>query len=73
MIDSRLAALAEFARCVVRERGHASESDLQAFAKEGWGPQQVLEVVLAVAIKTMSNYTNAIVGVPLDEEVAQEV
>ena len=43
-----------------------------AFLDAGWGPQQVLEVVLGVSIKIMSNYTNAIVRVPLDAAVMDE-
>lgn len=46
---------------------------LEGFAAAGWGEQQVLEVVMAVAIKTMSNYTNAIARVPLDAVVQNEV
>ena len=45
---------------------------LDAFSEAGWTSQQVLEIILAVAIKTMSNYTNAIARVPLDAVVQQE-
>ena len=31
--------------------------------------QQALEVVLGLAVKTMSNFTNSITGTPLDREV----
>ena len=40
-----------------------------AFFDAGWDSQQVLEVVLGISIKIMSNYTNAIVQVPLDQIV----
>ena len=43
-----------------------------AFLDAGWGAQQVLEVVLGVSIKMMSNYTNAIARVPLDAAVSND-
>ncbi|MBI3049978.1 MAG: hypothetical protein HYY76_16890 [Acidobacteria bacterium] len=37
------------------------------FAAGGYGPQQALEVVPGVGMKTLSNYTNHLAGTPLDE------
>jgi len=56
----------------VRERGKVSEAMKAAFFAAGWDPQHALEVILGIAIKIMSNYTNAIVGVPLDAAVQDE-
>ncbi|MGF1588067.1 MAG: hypothetical protein ACFCU7_02295 [Pleurocapsa sp.] len=42
---------------------------IDAFYQVGYTPQQALEVVLGIAIKTMSNYTNSIAGTPLDDVV----
>ena len=68
-MDAKHESLRLFTRQVVKERGKVSESMLDAFATAGWTSQQVLEVILAVAIKTMSNYTNAIAKVPLEDAV----
>ena len=57
---------------MVRERGRVSEAATAAFLDAGWGAQQVLEVVLGVSIKIMSNYTNAIVRIPLDAAVVEK-
>jgi hypothetical protein len=35
----------------------------------GYSAQQALEVILGIAVKTMSNYTNSIAGTPLDNAV----
>lgn len=70
--DSKWEALRLFTRHVVRERGKVSEAMLDAFIVAGWKPPQVMEIILGIAIKTMSNYTNAIAHIPLDEEVAAE-
>ena len=72
MSDVKQEALRVFTRQMIRERGKVSERMLVAFIDAGWTSQQVLEIILAVAIKTMSNYTNAIARVPLDAIVQQE-
>lgn len=64
--NERLNALRTFTRTVVRERGWASEQDLQSFLDAGFTRGQVLEVILGVALKTLSNYANHVVHPPLD-------
>ena len=68
--DKKLEALHQFARSLVVNRGKVSPAQRQAFFDAGYTAQQALEVVLGLAIKTMSNYTNSVVGTPLDEEVS---
>lgn len=53
-------ALASFVRTVVRERGWVSEEVVDRFLASGFTKQQVFEVMLIVAIKTLSNYSNHI-------------
>ncbi|NQZ17424.1 MAG: carboxymuconolactone decarboxylase family protein [Idiomarina sp.] len=65
--DSKLQALREFTLAMLEKRGQASESDLSAFFNAGYNNRQALEVVLGIAQKTMSNYTNSITGTPVDE------
>jgi AhpD family alkylhydroperoxidase len=69
LTDARLEALRVFARQLLLQRGKVSRSDLEAFFAAGYTPQQALEVVLGLAVKTMSNFTNSIAGTPLDEPV----
>jgi uncharacterized peroxidase-related enzyme len=64
--DAKLEALRRFASSVARERGWVSEAETAAFQAAGYGPQQVLEVVLGVGLKTISNYTTHIAKTPLD-------
>ncbi len=70
LADPRLEALRSFTRSLVLQRGKVSHSELDQFLSAGFGPQQALEVILGIAIKTMSNYTNSIAGTPLDQVVA---
>jgi alkylhydroperoxidase family enzyme len=65
--DEKLETLRCFVHAVVKSRGWPDDADVQAFLDAGYGRQQVLEVVLGIAMKTMSNYTNHIAGIPLDE------
>jgi len=65
--DRRLEALRRFTAAVVTSRGWPSDEETAAFLKAGYARQQVLEVVLGVGFKTLSNYTNHIAETPLDE------
>lgn len=65
--DAKLNALSKFCATMVEKRGWAEPGDIQAFLDAGYTKQNVLEVILAIAVKTMSNYTNHIAETPLDE------
>ncbi len=67
----RLRPVSHRARAVVLHRSHVhvGPAELKAFFDAGYDVQQALEVVLGLAVKTMSNFTNSIAGTPLDREV----
>jgi AhpD family alkylhydroperoxidase len=62
--DPRLEALRAFAEAVVRERGFAGDAAVDAFVSAGFTRAQVLEVVLVIATKTISNYVNHLTHTP---------
>jgi AhpD family alkylhydroperoxidase len=64
--DSKLQALHSFATLMVRNRGWISDADTDAFLAAGYTKRNVLEVILGVATKVMSNYTNHIAHTELD-------
>ncbi len=64
--DPRLESLRTFTRQVVEQRGWVGENAVDAFIDAGFTRAQVLEVVLGVAMKTLSNYTNHIAKPALD-------
>lgn len=66
ILDPRLAALSQFALKIVEKRGHVSRDDINDFLTAGYTRAQILEVLLAVATKTISNYMNHIAETPLD-------
>ena len=64
--DPNLEELRRFTAAVVASRGWPSADDTSSFIAAGYGQQQVLEVVLGIGMKTLSNYTNHIASTPLD-------
>jgi uncharacterized peroxidase-related enzyme len=64
--DARIAALARFVRFVVRERGWVDSTQIEEFRGAGFDDRSVLDVITAVALKTLSNYANHIANTPLD-------
>lgn len=64
--DTRLATLHNFCRTMVEKRGYVSEADMKAVLAAGFTKAQILEVVLAISVKTLSNYVNHIAHTPLD-------
>jgi uncharacterized peroxidase-related enzyme len=68
--DAKLAALADFTTIMVHKRGLPSKADVQAFIDAGYTERHVLEVILAIAVKTISNYSNHIFHTEVDEVFA---
>lgn len=65
--------LKRFTQSLIRTKGKVVKADLNAFFQAGYTEQNALEVILGIAIKTMSNYTNSIAGTPLDKAVEKLV
>jgi len=70
--DKKLDALATFTRAVVKQRGMVTGIALDNFIGAGYSRPQVLEVVLGVTMKTLSNYANHIIHAPLDSQFQAE-
>ena len=65
--DPRLQALRAFSYKIAEQRGWLSEDDVQAFLDAGFQTTHIGDVILAVGMKTLSNYFNHIAQTPLDE------
>ena len=65
--SAKLEALRTFTVQMVRERGSLTEAQMKAFFDAGYGHRAVLDVILGLAQKTMSNYTNHVAETPVDE------
>ena len=66
LANPKLEALRTLTLSIVRNRGNVSQADLEAFYTAGYGEQQVLEIILGVSQKVISNYTNHIANTPVD-------
>ncbi len=65
--DQKLAALADFTRVMFRKRGVPETTDVEAFLAAGYQERHILEIILALAVKTLSNYSNHVTHPELDE------
>lgn len=68
--DAKLNAVAKFTAAMVDSRGNPGKQAVDDFLAAGYGEQQVLGVVLAIACKTFSNYVNHLAATPVDEVFA---
>lgn len=68
--DPKLAALSAFTDTMLATRGLPSSAEVQSFLSAGYEERHVLEVILAIAVKTLSNYFNHLFHTPLDQMFA---
>jgi uncharacterized peroxidase-related enzyme len=68
--DPRLEALRRFTEALVVNRGHARQ-EMETFLAAGFSRQNALEVVMCVSMKTLSNYSNHLMGIPLDAALSR--
>lgn len=68
--DDKHRALINFTESIIHERGFVDENTVKKFTAAGYSDQHVLEVILGVAMKTLSNYTNHIAETPIDPQFA---
>jgi len=65
--DKKLAALSNFTKEVVKERGYVSEDAIQDFLNAGFDKKHIFGVITGVGVKTLSNYMNHIAETPVDD------
>ncbi|OBT13930.1 carboxymuconolactone decarboxylase [Vibrio sp. UCD-FRSSP16_10] len=66
MPTEKLQALHDFTLAMVRERGNVTSEQMTAFFAAGYGQQQVMEVILGLSQKVISNYVNHVAKTPVD-------
>ncbi|MEH6644787.1 carboxymuconolactone decarboxylase family protein [Sulfitobacter sp.] len=67
--SEKLEALRTFTLRMVRGRGNVDDAQMAEFFAAGYGHRAVLDVILGIAQKTMSNYVNHVAETPLDDAV----
>ncbi|MCU0687760.1 MAG: carboxymuconolactone decarboxylase family protein [Polyangiaceae bacterium] len=64
--DPKAEAALRFATKVVRARGHVSDGDVQAVKAAGYGDAAIVDLVLLVALNTLTNYVNNVAKTEID-------
>jgi len=62
--DAKTEALRRLVSQIVDKRGWLSDADVQAFLNQGYSRSQLLDVMVGVSMKTLSNYINHLTGPP---------
>jgi uncharacterized peroxidase-related enzyme len=65
-IDPKADAAVRFAVKLVSARGHVSENELKAVRQAGYSDAQIIEIVLHVALNTLTNYVNEVAKTDID-------
>lgn len=68
--DPKLQVLHDFVVIMLNKRGAPSRSEVEGFLAAGYTEQQVLELVVAIAVKTLSNYSNHLFHTEQDDVFA---
>ncbi|WP_153914871.1 carboxymuconolactone decarboxylase family protein [Shewanella sp. TC10] len=71
MPTAKLQALHDTTLLMVRKRGMLSDAEMEAFFAAGYGQQQLLEIILGLSQKVISNYVNHIAHTPTDAPFQQ--
>jgi len=66
LTDSRQEALRDFTSHMIAAKGWADDKKIEALLAAGYTNATILEVILAIGMKTLSNYTNHVAATPVD-------
>lgn len=64
--DAKADAAVGFAVKIVNARGHVSDSDIEAVRSAGYDDAEVIEIILHVALNTLTNYVNEVAKTAID-------
>lgn len=71
--DSKLDALAKFTLSVVANKGKATERARDLFFNAGYSESNMIDVVIVIGDKTISNFIHNLTDLEIDFPVAQEL
>ncbi len=69
--DPKAAAAVHFAAQIVSTRGHVSDAEVAAVKAAGYSSAEVIEIVLHVALNTLTNYVNEVAKTEIDFPVVR--
>jgi uncharacterized peroxidase-related enzyme len=71
--DPKLDALARYVREVTENRGHVASKSAEAFLESGWTKGNLVDVMMVIGDKIISNYLHGSSNVPVDFPAAPEL
>jgi uncharacterized peroxidase-related enzyme len=71
--EAKLHALVKTARSIVENRGQADEEILENYFSKGYSQSDLVDLILAVGEKTITNYLHKITDIPIDFPPAPEL
>lgn len=71
--NPKLEALATFSRVLLNTRGVPLKAEVAGFIAAGYTERQMLEIILAISVKTLSNYSNHLCQPELDDVFAPRI
>ena len=72
LVDERYQGLTDFTRTLVRNRGQVTDDDKAALEAAGFGTEQIFEIIVGVALKTITNYVGSVFELPLDVQFQEQ-
>jgi uncharacterized peroxidase-related enzyme len=69
--DPKADAAVKFAVSVVENRGHVSQAAVETVRKAGFEDGEIVEIVVHVALNTLTNYVNEVAGTEIDFPIVE--
>ena len=64
--DAKLDALARLAKGITQSRGHVDPALVEAFFGAGWTKENLVDAIVAIGDKTVTNYLHSTTKIPVD-------
>jgi uncharacterized peroxidase-related enzyme len=73
IFDTKLDALARFTASIVENRGRATEASKKGFFEAGYEEANMIDVVMVIGDKIISNYLHGLTNLPIDFPIAEKI
>lgn len=65
-LDAKFDALARLTRNIAIKRGHADQALVEAFFAAGWTKENLVDAIVTIGDKVVSNYLHGVTQIPVD-------
>ena len=71
--DAKFDALARLTKGIVQSRGHVDQALVEAFFAAGWTEENLVDAIVVIGDKTVSNYLHSTTRIPVDFPAAPKL